>query len=81
MESMHHSTTGRRLTSWAEPLLVSPRDAWRMLDCGNTRGYELINTGELVSFKDGRSRKITIESIHQFIARKIAAAGAERSRK
>jgi hypothetical protein len=58
------------------PLLVSPRDAWRMLGCGNTRGYELLDTGELVSFLDGRSRKITVESIHQYIARKVAAAGS-----
>jgi hypothetical protein len=58
------------------PLLVSPRDAWRMLGCGNTHGYELINAGELVSFLDGRSRKITVESIHQYIARKVVAAGS-----
>ena len=72
MSTIHPGVTGRAI----EPLLVSPHDAWRMLGCGNTRGYELINTGELVSFKDGRSRKITVELIHQYIARKIAAAGA-----
>ena len=72
MSTIHPGVTGRAI----EPLLVSPHDAWRMLGCGNTRGYELINTGELVSFKDGRSRKITVESIHQYIARKIATAGA-----
>jgi hypothetical protein len=59
-----------------EPLLVRPRDAWRMLGCGNTRGYTLLNAGELVSFLDGRARKITVESIHGYIARKLAATGA-----
>jgi hypothetical protein len=44
-----------------------------MLGCGNTRGYELLNAGELVSFLDGRARKITVESIHSYIARKLAA--------
>ena len=58
------------------PLLVKPRDAWRMLGCGNTRGYELLAAGELDSFLDGRSRKITVASIHAYIARKLTAAGA-----
>ena len=29
----------------AEPLLVRPRGAWRLLGCGNTRGYALLNAG------------------------------------
>ena len=59
-----------------EPLVVRPKRAWQMLDCGNTRGYELVKAGELESFLDGRSRKITVESIHRYIARKLAAEGA-----
>jgi hypothetical protein len=59
-----------------EPLVVKPRDAWRMLGCGNTRGYELLTTGELDSFLDGRSRKITVASIHAYVARRLSAAGA-----
>jgi hypothetical protein len=42
-----------------------------MLACSNTRGYELLNSGELESFLDGRSRKITVESIRQYIARRM----------
>jgi hypothetical protein len=57
-----------------EPLLVRPREAWRMLGCDNTRGYGLINAGELESFLDGRSRKITVASIRSYIARKLAGA-------
>ena len=58
------------------PLVVKPRDAWRMLGCGNTRGYELLAARELDSFLDGRSRKITVASIHAYIARRLTAAGA-----
>ena len=58
------------------PLLVKPKDAWRMLGCGNTRGYELLAAGDLDSFLDGRSRKITVASIHAYIARRLTAAGA-----
>jgi hypothetical protein len=57
-----------------EPLVVSPRRARRMLDCGNTRLYELISARELESFKDGKSRKITTASIKNYIARRIEAS-------
>jgi hypothetical protein len=53
-------------------LVVKPRIAWKMLACSNTRGYELLNAGELESFLDGRSRKITIESIRRYVARRLA---------
>jgi hypothetical protein len=58
----------------AAPLVVKPKTAWKMLACSNTRGYELIAAGEIDSFLDGRSRKITVESIHQYIARRLAPA-------
>jgi hypothetical protein len=43
-----------------------------MLTCGNTRGYELLAAGELDSFLDGRSRKITVESIRRYVSRRLA---------
>jgi len=58
-----------------EPLVVPPKVAWRMLSCGNTRGYQLLAAGELESFKDGRSRKVTVASIKALVARRIAGAG------
>jgi hypothetical protein len=56
------------------PLVVKPKAAWKMLACSNTRGYELLASGELESYLDGRSRKITVDSIHRLIARRLAAA-------
>jgi excisionase family DNA binding protein len=58
-----------------DPLVVRPKVAWKMLACGNTRGYELLAAGELESYKDGRSRKITVASIKAFVARRIAGGG------
>jgi len=55
------------------PLVVKPRVAWKMLACSNTHGYELLASGELESYLDGRSRKITVDSIHRLIARRLAA--------
>jgi hypothetical protein len=60
------------LSEWeVGPLVVKPKIAWKMLACSNTRGYELLNSGELESYLDGRSRKITVESIRQYIARRV----------
>ena len=55
-----------------ERLVVSPRHARQLLDTGNTRLYELLAAGELDSFLEGRSRKITVELIHRLIDRRLA---------
>jgi hypothetical protein len=60
------------------PLVVKPKAAWKMLACSNTRGYELLDAGELDSYLDGRSRKITIDSIHRYISRRLAATACSR---
>jgi excisionase family DNA binding protein len=59
----------------ASPLLVKPSGACRLLGCGRTWLYELLKRGELQSFKDGKSRKITTESIVRYIERQLAASG------
>jgi hypothetical protein len=56
-----------------EALVVKPAKACVMLDCGHTRFYELIASGELESYLDGSSRKVTIASIRGYIARRLAA--------
>jgi hypothetical protein len=63
-----------------EPLVVSPRRAQQMLDIGHSRLYELLSAGELQSFKDGKSRKIVVASIQNYVARKLAANQAGLSR-
>ena len=55
-----------------DPLVVRPRVAWRLLDCGNAYGYRLIAAGELETYRDGRARKITVNSIHRYIERRLA---------
>jgi hypothetical protein len=62
--SIHFTGMGRD-----EPLVVSPRRARILLDVGNTKLYELIDAGELESFKDGKARKITMSSIKRRINR------------
>jgi hypothetical protein len=65
-----HSTG---LSDWEGALVVKPKVAWKMLACSNTRGYELLAARELDSFLDGRSRKITVESILRYIARQLTS--------
>jgi hypothetical protein len=65
---------GTNVLSDHERLLVRPRRACHLLDCGTTRLYELIDAGELQSFLDGASRKITVESIRRYIAKHLASA-------
>jgi hypothetical protein len=57
-----------------EPFGVSPRRTAFVLDCGVTRVYELIKSGELESYKEGTSRKITTRSIRARIDRLLGAA-------
>jgi hypothetical protein len=57
----------------AEALVVKPAKACAMLDCGHTRFYQLIAAGELDSYRDGASRKVTVASIRSYIARQLAA--------
>jgi excisionase family DNA binding protein len=65
------STNSPVAVSVSEPLVVRPRDACRLLAVGNTRLYELIGAGELETYLDGRARRITMDSIRRYIARRL----------
>jgi hypothetical protein len=47
--------------------------AFGLLGVGVTAGYGLIKTGQLQRYKIGRATRITVKSIHDFVARQIAA--------
>ncbi|MFZ2158171.1 MAG: helix-turn-helix domain-containing protein [Bradyrhizobium sp.] len=62
------------------PLVASPNQAMKALLVSRATLYTLINTGELESYTDGRSRKITVESINAYVRRRLAAESARRGR-
>ena len=62
----------------SKPLAVTPRQACMLLSIGNTHLYELIRTGELDSYLEGRARRITMESIQRRVARKLGETAAAR---
>jgi excisionase family DNA binding protein len=60
----------------AEPILVSPRQALRLLDISNSSLYGLLRSGQLRSLHVGRSRRIPLEAIKEFVAKRLAANSA-----
>ena len=60
----------------AAPLLVKPTAAMTMLCVSRAKLYEILNRREIESFKEGKSRLIIVASIHNYIARKLAAEKA-----
>lgn len=59
-----------------EPIAVSPKDAFAAIGVGNTKGYELINSGDLEAVKIGRATRITWASVKRLIEKspRIAVA-------
>jgi hypothetical protein len=60
-----------------KPLAVSPRAAGRMIGLGMSRIYELMREGELISFRSGKSRRVTVQSIHAYVERRLAESAGE----
>lgn len=59
-----------------EPIAIPPKDAFAAIGVGITKGYELINAGELTAFKVGRATRITTASLKDYVAKRIAEAHA-----
>jgi excisionase family DNA binding protein len=57
-----------------EAIAVAPREAGRLLSLCLTEVYERMRSGELESYRDGRARRIPMESIHAYVARRRAAS-------
>jgi hypothetical protein len=60
-----------------KPLVVSPREACRLLGCGLTRFYEILP--ELDSYLEGSVRRITVDSIERRVERKLAEAQGQKT--
>jgi len=62
------------------PLVASPNQAMKALMISRATLYALINAGELESYTEGRSRRITIESIYAHVRRRLAEEAKRRGR-
>jgi excisionase family DNA binding protein len=57
----------------AHALAVPPREASRLLSIGESTLYALLRAGELQSFRIGNARRISTQSIADYITRQLAA--------
>lgn len=55
-------------------LVGSVDDVCFILDGGRDEVYELIRSGEIDSFLDGRRRKIVLASVEAYVARRLKAS-------
>jgi excisionase family DNA binding protein len=62
------------------PLVMSPNQTMKALLISREKLYGLINSGELQSYTEGRSRRITIESINAYVYRRLAQEAERRGR-
>lgn len=62
------------------PLVASPNQAMKALLVSRSTLYSLINAGELESYTEGRSRRITVKSIGNYVERRLAAEAVRRGR-
>ncbi|MCP3461886.1 helix-turn-helix domain-containing protein [Bradyrhizobium sp. CCGUVB23] len=62
------------------PLVASPNQTMRAIQVSRKKLYELINSGELESYTEGKSRRITIKSINEYIERRLATEAIRRGR-
>jgi hypothetical protein len=69
-----------RAAAFEVPLVASPNQAMMAIQVSRKKLYELINTGELESYTEGKSRRITIKSINDYIERRLAGEAARRGR-
>ena len=67
-------------TNEQAPLLVSIEEAARRLSMGRSWTYEQVLSGELKSVKLGRSRRISVQALEEFVAlleRRSSSQGTE----
>jgi excisionase family DNA binding protein len=60
------------VTHGAKPLVTNVNGACAILHKSRDRVYRLIKSGEIASYLDGDSRRITIESLERYVEKKVA---------
>ncbi len=52
-----------------DKLLITAGEAANLLGLGRTKVYELMAAGRIESVKIGRSRRLTVTGVHEFLER------------
>jgi hypothetical protein len=59
-----------------EPLAVPPEAAGQLLGIRPSKVYELMREGEVQSFQCGSARRVVVQSVRDYIERRVAEARA-----
>jgi len=60
-----------------EAFAVPAKKAAPAIGVGMTRLYQLINAGEIESYRDGKARKIVVASLKAYVERQVVAEAAK----
>ncbi|MGL3107080.1 helix-turn-helix domain-containing protein [Bradyrhizobium sp. BR 1432] len=61
-------------------LVASVNETMHALKIARAKTYELLNSGELKSYLEGSSRKVTWRSIHAYVKRRLEQEAERRNR-
>lgn len=62
------------------PIVASVNETMTALGIGREKIYQLLNSGELESYRDGGSRKILWRSIEAYVERRLKQEAERRAR-
>jgi excisionase family DNA binding protein len=62
------------------PIVASVNETMATLKIGREKIYQLLNSGELESYREGGSRKILWRSIEAYVQRRLAEEAKRRDR-
>jgi excisionase family DNA binding protein len=71
---MHIRQVGVGESAQEGRLLVTVEDAAAMLSLGRTLTWALVRKNELRSIRVGKTRRVVVSSLHEYIERQLAAA-------
>lgn len=69
MTVLDQETPAQSVIVQMEPLAVSVEEAAALLSLGRTTVYELLNAGEIPSFRVGKARRVPIEGLREWVRR------------
>lgn len=59
------------MTTEVERKLLTINETAELLSMGRSLVYTLVNTGEIKSIKIGRSRRIPVDALDEFVAKRL----------
>jgi excisionase family DNA binding protein len=78
--SLSHIEASDRSVAERRPLVASPNETMVTLRIGREKLYQLLNSGQLESYREGGSRRILWRSIEAYVERRLKEEAERRGR-